>query len=51
MNSIEKVGQSVGHIGGLNIAMGVVTLVAGVVVGVGCIISGGRLIGKSKQIR
>lgn len=38
--------KSLHRIGGLNVAMGVVSIVAGVVIGVGCIVSGGRLLSK-----
>ena len=44
---LSKVRKSIRTIGGLNIAMGVVSIVTGLVVGVGCIVSGGRLLNKS----
>ena len=43
---LSKVRKSIRTIGGLNIAMGVVSIVTGLVVGVGCIVSGGRLLNK-----
>ena len=44
---LSKVRKSIRTIGGLNIAMGVVSIVTGLVVGVGCIVSGGRQLNKS----
>ena len=43
---LSKVRKSIRTIGGLNIAMGVVSIVTGLVVVVGCIVSGGRLLNK-----
>ena len=43
---LSRAQKSIHRIGGLNIAMGVVAIVTGLVVGVGCIVSGGRLLKK-----
>ena len=45
---IMKKSKVMRRVGAFNIAMGVVTIVTGVAVGVGCIICGGNLRGNAK---
>lgn len=46
----EKIYKTMGTVGGLTIAMGIVTIVVGVTVGVGSIIGGAVLIRRKSDI-
>jgi len=47
---MERVYNTMKHTGGLSIAMGIVSIVAGISVGVTCIISGATLLKRKKEI-
>lgn len=50
MNALEKRGRAMRKSGGFDIAMGVVTILTGVTVGILNIVNGGSLIKKSKEL-
>ncbi len=46
----EKVYKTMGRTGGFSIAMGIVSIVIGVALGVGCIVSGALLLKRKSEL-